>query len=326
MKAEIIKLLKERNGYVSGQELCGRFGVSRTAVWKVIRQLEAEGYGIEAVRNRGYRLVEMTDVLSGAEIESCMEGGLIGARVVYYEETDSTNTRAKVLAEEGAPSGTLVVAEKQNAGKGRRGRGWSSPPGSGVWMSVVLRPDIEPSHASMLTLTAALGVSEGIYRVTGIMPQIKWPNDLVLSGKKICGILTEMTTEMDTIQYVVTGMGINVNTPEFPKELKDKASSLYLETGRTWRRGPLIGAMAFALGEYYERFLAAGDLGTLKGEYESRLANLNRQVTVLASGGEYRGTCLGIDRQGELLVEREDGTVSRVLAGEVSVRGIYGYV
>ena len=113
MKAEIIKLLKERNGYVSGQELCGRFGVSRTAVWKVIRQLEAEGYGIEAVRNRGYRLVEMTDVLSGAEIESCMEGGLIGARVVYYEETDSTNTRAKVLAEEGAPSGTLVVAEKQ---------------------------------------------------------------------------------------------------------------------------------------------------------------------------------------------------------------------
>lgn len=326
MKAEIIRLLKERDGYVSGQELCGRFGVSRTAVWKVIRQLEAEGYGIEAVRNRGYRLVEMTDVLSAAEIESCMEGGPIGGRVVYYEETDSTNTRAKALAEEGAPSGTLVVAEKQNAGKGRRGRGWSSPPGSGIWMSAVLRPDIEPSRASMLTLTAALGVSEGIYRVTGIMPQIKWPNDLVISGKKICGILTEMTTEMDAVQYVVTGMGINVNTAKFPEELKDRASSLYLESGRTWKRGPLIGAMAQALGEFYEKFLAAGDLSTLKGEYERRLANINRQVTVLAPGGEYGGLCLGIDDQGELLVERQDGTVSRVLSGEVSVRGIYGYV
>ena len=197
MKADIIKMLKERQGYVSGQELCQQLGVSRTAVWKVIKQLEAEGYEIQAVRNKGYCLVEMTDRLSGAEIESCIKGGLIGNRVVYFEETDSTNTRAKALAEEGAPEGTLVVAEKQNAGKGRRGRGWSSPPGSGIWMSVILRPDMEPSRASMLTLVAALGVSEGISRVTGIMPGIKWPNDLVLSGKKICGILTEMTTELD---------------------------------------------------------------------------------------------------------------------------------
>ncbi len=326
MKAEIIKLLKERQGYVSGQELCCRLGVSRTAVWKVIKQLEAEGYIIEAVRNKGYRLVDMRDVLSGAEIESCINGGPIGARVVYYEETDSTNTRAKALAEEGAPEGTIVAAETQNAGKGRRGRGWSSPPGSGIWMSVILRPDLEPSRASMVTLVAALGVSEGISRVTGIMPQIKWPNDLVLSGKKICGILTEMTTELDAIQYVVVGMGINVNTHGFPQELTDKASSLYLETGKTWKRGPLMGAMAQAFGMYYERFLAAKDLSLLKEEYEKRLANLDRQVTVLAREGAYNGICRGIDSQGELLVEKEDGHISRVLSGEVSVRGIYGYV
>ena len=326
MKAEIIKMLKERDGYMSGQELCGRLGVSRTAVWKVIKQLQTEGYGIEAVRNKGYHLADMTDVLSEAEIRSCIEGGPVGSRVVYYEETDSTNTRAKALAEEGAEEGTLVVAERQNAGKGRRGRGWSSPPGSGIWMSMVLRPDIEPSHASMVTLVAALGVSEGIFQVTGIMPQIKWPNDLVLSGKKICGILTEMTTELDAVQYVVVGMGTNVNTTGFPEELEKKASSLYLESGKLWKRGPLIGAMARALGEYYEIFMDAKDLSPLKETYEKRLANLNRQVTVLAPKGSYGGICRGIDSQGELLVELEDGTVSRVISGEVSVRGIYGYV
>lgn len=326
MKAEIIKMLKGRDGYVSGQELCDRFGVSRTAVWKVIKQLQSEGYDIEAVRNKGYHLVEMTDMLTEAEITSCIKGSLIGSRVVYYDETDSTNTRAKALAEEGAQEGTLVVAEQQHTGKGRRGRGWSSPPGTGIWMSMVLRPDILPSHASMLTLAAALGVSQGIYRVTGIMPSIKWPNDLVLSGKKICGILTEMTTELDTIQYVVVGMGTNVNMEEFPEEIAKTAWSLYLESGRKWKRGPLIGAMAEALEEYYRKFLDVKDLSLLKEEYEKRLANMNRPVTVLAPDGNYEGICRGIDSQGQLLVERENQTLCRVLSGEVSVRGIYGYV
>lgn len=326
MKAEIIKMLKERKGYVSGQELCESFHVSRTAIWKVIKQLETEGYEIEAVRNKGYRLVEMTDRLTEAEIKSCMDGGLMGSRIVYYEQTDSTNTRAKALAEAGTASGTLVVAEQQDAGKGRRGRGWVSPPGTGIWMTMVLRPDILPSQASMLTLAAALGVSEGIYRVTGIMPEIKWPNDLVLSGKKICGILTEMTTELDSVQYVVVGMGTNVNMESFPKEIGGTASSLYLESGKKWKRGPLIGAMAKALGEYYERFMETKDLSLLKEEYEKRLVNLNRQVTVLDPQGSYQGICRGIDDNGELLVEREDHRVCRVLSGEVSVRGIYGYV
>lgn len=326
MKAEIIRMLKERDGYVSGQELCDGLGVSRTAVWKVINQLKKEGYDIRAVRNRGYHLVESGDVMTEAEIRSCIKGSLIGNQVVYYEETDSTNTRAKHLAEEGAPEGTLVVAETQNAGKGRRGRSWSSPRGTGIWMSVVLRPDILPAQASMLTLVAALGVSEGIFRATGLKPEIKWPNDLVLSGKKICGILTEISTELETIQYVVTGMGINVNMEEFPEELSRTATSLYLESGQKQKRAPLMGAMALALEEYYREFLKAGDLSTVKDTYEKRLANLNRQVTVLAPGGEYRGICRGINGQGELLVEREDGILCRVLSGEVSVRGIYGYV
>lgn len=326
MKAEIIRLLKDENGYVSGQELCERLGVSRTAVWKVIKQLQSEGYTIEAVRNKGYHLIEIGDVMTAAEIKSCLGPGLWGQEVAYYQETDSTNTRAKYLAEEGAGEGTLIVAESQCAGKGRRGKSWSSPPGTSVYMSLVLRPDITPSQASMLTLVTALGVSEGIRTAVGVTPQIKWPNDLVLEGKKLCGILTEMSTELETIHYVVVGIGINVNTEGFPPELSGTATSLLLETGRSFSRAALIGAVVQSLEQYYRNFLSVKDLSVLKEDYESRLANAERPVTVLDPAGPYRGICRGIDSQGELLVEREDGTLCRVLSGEVSVRGIYGYV
>lgn len=326
MKAEIIRLLKECDGYLSGQELCERLGVSRTAVWKVIKQLEKEGYEIEAVRNRGYRLIEGGDVMTEAEIKSCLDKGFMDWNVVCYEETDSTNIRAKHLAEEGAGEGTLVVAERQNAGKGRRGRGWVSPCGTGIWMSLILRPEIAPSQASMVTLVAALGVSQGIFRSTGIKTEIKWPNDIVLNGKKICGILTEMSTELETIQYVVVGIGINVNIKEFPEELSSSATSLFLETKETHKRAPVIGAVAAAFESYYKNFLKTGDLSLLKQEYESRLANRNRSVTVLSPTEPFEGICRGIDDQGELLVERGNGELCHVLSGEVSVRGLYGYV
>lgn len=326
MKAEIIRLLKECDGYLSGQELCELLGVSRTAVWKVIKQLQKEGYEIEAVRNRGYRLVEGGDVMTEAEIKSCMDRACGSWNIVCYDETDSTNTRAKHLAEEGAGEGTLVVAERQNAGKGRRGRSWVSPSGTGIWMSLVLRPDIPPSKASMLTLVAALGVCEGIYRAIQVKTDIKWPNDIVLNKKKICGILTEMSTELDSIQYVVVGVGINVNIEAFPEELSQTATSLYLETKEKYKRAPIIGAVAAAFWHYYKAFLETGDLSGLKEDYESRLANMGRQVTVMASPEAYGGICRGIDKEGELLVERENGEICHVLSGEVSVRGVYGYV
>lgn len=326
MKAEILKLLRECDGHLSGQQICEKLQVSRTAVWKVIKQLQDEGYRIEAVRNKGYRLIESADVMTKAELESSMHSKVMGQNVVYYSEADSTNTRAKRLAEEGCPHGTLVVADCQTAGKGRRGRAWSSPAGSGIWMSLVLRPDIPPSSASMVTLVAALAVAEGIRRTTGLTPQIKWPNDIVLSGKKICGILTEMATELQEIQYVVIGIGINVNTDEFPEELSETATSLYLESGQRIKRSPLICASMEAFEAYYEEYRKTGDLSLLKGSYEGLLANLNREVLVLAAAGNYSGICRGINNLGELLVELPDGTVKQVLSGEVSVRGIYGYV
>ena len=326
MKGEILKLLKETDGYVSGQELCRRFGVSRTAVWKVINQLKEEGYEIEAVRNRGYALKGAGDVLSEAELLSCLKTEWAGGRTVYFDATDSTNIQARRLAEAHAPHGTLVVSDRQDGGKGRRGRSWASPSGVGIWMSLILRPEIAPSSASMLTLAAALAVREGIREETGLSPLIKWPNDLVLNGKKICGILTEMSTELMEIQYVITGIGINVNQREFPSEIRDTATSLSLEAGRCFRRSSLIAAILKAFEKDYAAFLKTGDLSLLLEEYNACLVNRGKEVCILDPSGEYRAVAEGIDENGSLLVTLPDGTRREIISGEVSVRGIYGYV
>ena len=326
MKTEVLKLLKEADGYLSGQEICDRFSVSRTAVWKVINQLKEEGYEIEAVRNRGYRLVALADVITEAELKSRMKSRWAGVSLACYREVDSTNDQAKRLAEAGSPHGTLVVADTQTSGKGRRGRSWVSPEGTGIWMSLLMRPEIPPSHASMLTLVMALAVAGGIEAETGLETLIKWPNDIVISGKKVCGILTEMSAELDCIHYVVTGMGINVNMEEFPDELSQKATSLRIEAGRTYSRSAVIASVMEKLEPFYEEFVRYGDLRNLTEPYQSRLANRDKQVCVLAPGGSWEGTALGINEKGELLVKTGDGTIKSVVSGEVSVRGIYGYV
>lgn len=326
MKTKILKMLKETPDFLSGQQLCEGLGVSRTAVWKAIRQLEEEGYSIEAVRNKGYRLMASPDVVTAAELKTVLSTKWLGCGVNCFYETDSTNRQARRLAEEGAPHGTLVTADSQSAGRGRRGRNWESPHGVGVWMSFVLRPELAPVKASMLTLVAGMAAVDGIQRASGLPSRIKWPNDAVIEGKKICGILTEMSTEEDSIRYVVVGIGINVNTEEFPPEIAATATSLKLVLGREFKRAPLIGAVLESFERYYGRFMEYGDMTGLMDEYNEMLANRGRQVRVLEPSGSYEGTALGIDKEGCLLVEREDGTVSAVISGEVSVRGIYGYV
>lgn len=326
MKTEILKCLKEADGYVSGQELCGRMGVSRTAVWKVIRQLQMEGYEIRAVQNRGYCLIESGDVLSEAELKSVIKTQWAGQNLTYLEKVDSTNNEARRLAEQGAPNGALVVAELQTAGKGRRGRSWTSPPGTGIWMSLLLRPDFAPEHASMLTLVAAMAVETGVGEMTGLDCQIKWPNDIVLNGKKICGILTEMSTEEDCIRHVVVGIGINVNIREFPEEIGRTATSLAIVSGKEVRRAPLVDAVLRAWEKYYACYRETLDMSALRETYNARLVNCGREVRVLAPKGEYSGISHGINDGGELLVETEDGELREVMSGEVSVRGVYGYV
>lgn len=326
MKKEILKQLRESSAYISGQRLCDTYSVSRTAIWKVIEQLKKEGYEIEAVRNKGYRLIESPDVITEAELESLMETTWAGKQVAYMEETDSTNTQAKALGEKGAVHGTLVVADRQNAGKGRRGRTWTSPQGTSIYMSILLRPEIVPAKAPMLTLVMALSAVEGIAKVLEVEAGIKWPNDVVANGKKICGILTEMSTEIDFINYVVVGIGVNSNEENFPDELKEKATSLRLICGHPVKRSALIAGIMKQFERNYNQFVKDGNLCNMKNAYNRVLVNCKKQVRVLEPGHEYEAFAEGITDTGELIVRKDDGEECNIFAGEVSVRGVYGYV
>ena len=247
-----------------------------------------------------------------------------GKTVHFARETDSTNLWIKRLAKEGAPEGTLALAEFQSAGRGRLGRSWEVPEGTSVMMSILLRPKFEPQYAPTLTLVMGMAVAKAV-KSLGFDVSIKWPNDVVVSHKKICGILTEMGIRDGKIDYAVIGVGINVNIREFPEEMADKATSLYLESGREFERSQIPGLVMEAFEEYYEKFAATCDLSGLKEEYESILANYNQPVRVLAKE-PYEGVARGITDGGELLVEKTDGTIVAVSAGEVSVRGLYSYV
>ena len=281
-----------------------------------------------------------------AENRSIHKASWVGKKIYYYEEIDSTNMEAKRKAKEGAVSGTVIAADMQSAGKGRRGRSWSSPLGEGIFFSILLKPDILPENAPMITLIKAMAVVRGIERVTGLKPQIKWPNDVVLSQKKLVGILTEMSIQKNSIDYIVVGTGINVHQKEFPKEIADTATSLDLElaqrkaqrtadmpdlsetgkeSGEGVSRRELLEAVLGEFEYYYERYLKTQDLSTIMEEYNSLLVNRNRSVRVLDPLGEYEGVAQGINERGELLVER-NGKIEKISSGEVSVRGIYGYV
>ena len=325
MKAAILKILRETGDYVSGQEICEKLGVSRTAVWKVIRQLQEEGYQVDAARSRGYRIIDGPDVMTAEEVESLLDTEWAGKPVGYYPETDSTNIRIRHLGDEGAPHGTLAVADRQTAGRGRRGRTWESPGGSCIYMSILLRPDLAPEKAPMLTLVMACGVAEGIMDCADVKVQIKWPNDIIVSGKKLAGILTEMSTQVDYINHVTVGVGINVNVQNFPEEIQT-ATSLLSETGTQTKRAPVIAAVMKHFEENYKIFMQTEDMSGLMEKYSSLLVNQGREVLILEKDAEYKAYAEGINQKGELVVRREDGTVENICAGEVSVRGVYGYV
>lgn len=249
----------------------------------------------------------------------------VGNEIVYTPVIDSTNTKAKQLAEEGYPNGTVVIAERQEAGRGRRGRTWDSPAGDGIFMTLMLRPAIKPNNASMLTLVAALAVAAAIRKCTGRAAGIKWPNDIVMNGKKVCGILTEMSAQVDYVNHVVVGIGINVYNESFSEEISQMATSLYLETKERFERETLIAEVWEQFEHYYEIFLETEDLGGLVKEYETHLVNMHQSVRVLDPQEPFEGKAMGITARGELIVDTWESR-RLVSAGEVSVRGVYGYV
>ena len=326
MKEKILNILQGADDYISGQYLCEMLGVSRTAVWKCIRQLQEEGYVIDAVKNRGYCLRESGDILSLHELKRVMETGWMGQNLYFFDKIDSTNLEAKRLADGGAPEGTLVVADCQQSGRGRLGRVWTSPAGCGLWMSMVLKPAFSAQQASMVTLVTAMAVMDAIEEVSGVQVQIKWPNDLVVQGRKVCGILTEMSMEEGRISFIVPGIGINVNNDHFPEELSEKAISLAMLTGSTLSRAALAGAVCRSFEKYYADFLEHGNLAGMMDAYNERLVNRNQQVVISDGAGSFKCLSEGIDETGALLVQREDGRKEAISSGEVSVRGVYGYV
>lgn len=247
-------------------------------------------------------------------------------KIIYYKQLDSTNLEIARLAAQGVAHGTVAVAEEQTAGKGRRGRSWESPAGENIYMSIFVKPDCEPDKAPMLTLVMAYSVAQ-VIRELGISEvQIKWPNDLVLSGRKICGILTEMQLEGSEIDYVVVGVGINVNTRKFPSDLEEKATSLYLESGRRFERESMVENIVEKFEHAYQQFMETQDLLFIQEAYNSMLVNAGKEVRVLEPGNEYMAIAQGINSRGELIVRTPEGEEKAVYAGEVSVRGVYGYI
>ncbi len=326
MRNEILEILKtNKNDFISGEKLSERFGISRAAIWKHIKALREDGYKIESISKKGYKLNSEPDILSYGEISEYLNTKELGKNYFYYESIDSTNIECKRLANRGEVHGTVVVAEEQTNGKGRIGRSWSSPIGSGIWMSILLRPNIPPIYASKLTLLGAAAVYKSLKEMK-IESYIKWPNDIVLDGKKICGILTEMNAEIERINYVIMGIGINVNTKEFPEDIKDKATSIGNYVGQEVDRKAIIASIINNLEQLYNKFIYEEDFSEIINISREASILLGKEIRIINGTKEEIAKAIDIDDDGELIVENEDGTIKKVLSGEVSVRGIYGYV
>ncbi|MDO5379059.1 MAG: biotin--[acetyl-CoA-carboxylase] ligase [Clostridia bacterium] len=307
---------------VSGQALSEEMGVTRAAVWKQVEQLRAQGFAIESVGRQGYRLTACPDSLLAPVIEQGLRTKWAGRPIVSLRTVDSTNRRARELAAQGAPEGTLVIAEEQTAGRGRRGRGWISPPGESIYMTLILRPDVHPSQVAGLSLQTALAVARAIDRQTGLAAAIKWPNDIVCHGKKVCGMLLEMNADEQSVHDVVAGIGINVHQKRMPEEIEKTAASLDMLSGGVCSRAALVRAFL----EEYEDVCALAARGGLMAAYRERSATLGARVQVIAPAGSFVGTAREITESGSLLVEDEQGRLREVLAADVSVRGLMGYV
>lgn len=323
MQNKILNRLKETDGYLSGAQLGDELGVSRAAIWKGIKRLRQQGYEIEAVNNRGYRLVVGQELYNQAEITAGIATKRLGRTVFFYDATDSTNLCIRRLAQENQPEGTLAVTELQTAGRGRMGRRWTSAKGTGIWMSLLLRPKMQPKDAPVLTLLAGMAVCRAIRKQTGLMAVIKWPNDILLNGKKVCGILTEMDGEMECVRNIVVGIGVNVNTTDFPADLGGVATSLKRETkaNQDIPRIPLLARILLEFEEIYERFQRQWDFMEFLPEYKALCDTLQKDVQVLGRN-PFCGRAVDITPHGELLVRNEHGEDVVVYSGEVSVRAV----
>jgi len=306
--------------YISGQELADMLGCSRTAIWKHIEEMRKDGFILEAVRKKGYRITNSPKSIIPDEIRFGLKTKYLG-RNIYYEETvDSTQKIAQKLAYEGAEEGTIVLAEEQVGGRGRMNRSWHSPKYKGIWMSVLLRPKIPVMQAPQLTLLAAVAVVQAIEEVTGIEAQIKWPNDVLINGKKVTGILTELQADSDRVHSLIVGIGINVNqqVEDYPEELRQTATSLFIEKKENWNRAVLIQEILLKMEKLYSIYLENG-FYPIKLLWESYAVTIGTMITASTLTGKLAGKALGITDDGVLLLEDDKGVTHRIYSADISV-------
>lgn len=318
-REQIIRLFRNRPGeYISGQEICSALQISRAAVWKQVEQLRDLGFEIEARRARGYRLLDSPDLLLPTDITLDLDTNLVGRQIHCETEINSTNQLAQQLAAQGAPEGLVVLAEAQLAGRGRMGRRWESPAGINVYCSILLKPQIPPRQAPQLTFLSAVATAEALKDLYGIDARVKWPNDILVGGRKIAGLLNELSAETEQIHALVLGIGINVNmtAAQFPDELRYPATSVLIETGDLHPRLALVRLLLQKIDDLYTEFLAEG-FAPLRRRWESLFDLLDRQVEVDLGKRCISGVVGGLESDGALKIFLPDGSIERVMAGDV---------
>ena len=315
----LIFLKKKRNTWISGEFMSNELSVSRAAIWKHIHSLKQEGYDITSSPKKGYRLGRDSERLLPKEIREGLDTKIFGKKdIAYFPEIDSTNTKARELADGGAAEGTVVVAEKQMAGRGRRGRSWLSPAGDGIYASLLLRPAMSPSVAPRITLMTAVAIAEALLSLVRIDLKIKWPNDILVNGRKLAGILTEISADMDTVNYIVVGLGVNVNTPpgHFSEELRNQATSIYIETGEKLSRSRLTRAWLQQFEKYYEMFKKS-DFAPIMHRWKQLSGFIGQKIMVDMVGQKHVGEVADIDEDGVLILKDDQGKYRRIFSGDI---------
>lgn len=317
VKNQVLSALLRSNSFISGEQIAKELEVSRNAVWKSIKKLQEEGYPIESSVKKGYMLIEDLDIISEPSIKQYIKGSSIPSSIEIYKEIASTNARAKELAEDSAPHGTVVISDSQSMGRGRLGRSFFSPPGTGIYMSIVLRPELNSEEAPQITSLAAVAVSEAIELLANVPVKIKWVNDIFLNKKKICGILTEASLDFESggINYVILGIGINVGRIDFPEELAEIATSIENETSSKVSRSQLIAEILNSL----DRLLPDLKSGKYLEEVRKRSLVVGHSITVIKGSDSYTAKALAIDNKGALIVEGPEG-IEALSSGEISIR------
>ena len=325
MRNKIIKvILNNKDNFISGEDLSNKLGISRTAVWKHIKKLKEEGYNIESVNKKGYRLVSFPgDLLTSENIKYNLQTEMIGDNIHHLQTIDSTNEYLKRIGDK-STDGTVVISEEQTRGKGRMGRTWQSKSGEGIWMSLLLKPNIIPFKAPFITLVAGVSVVTAL-RKLNVPAQIKWPNDIILNDKKICGILTELSAEIERVNYVIVGMGMNVKNMYFSGELEHKATSLYKE-GYVLQRVDIVDEILYEFEKNYIDYIENDNKEHVLNLFRQYSNIINKEIYLITNDKRELVTCIDINDSGNLIVKDKDNNIREIMSGEVSIRGINGYI